>query len=103
MDAGQGALFPVVFVPIDGGTDILKGQRPFNKNHFAIGLVGYALTLQIKRFDPQPIIWHSAIGGLVVRFRHATKIACEAIKTVTIHVRRDYRGGKYLAGSTGLP
>ena len=41
------AFFKAVFTAVNLGADHFKGQRPFNKHHFAVASVSDALGFQV--------------------------------------------------------
>jgi hypothetical protein len=45
------AFFKAVFTAVNLGADHFKGERPFNKHHFAIASVSDALGFQVKRLN----------------------------------------------------
>ena len=64
MHFGQSALFKTGFGAVHMGANHLKRQCSVDKNNLAIGLVGYALGLQIKGFNAEPSFGQH-VGGAI--------------------------------------
>src|SRR5438105_2037327 len=47
-------LFPVVLLAVHLRLNFFAGQRAFDEDHLALGVVGHALPFEVERLDLQP-------------------------------------------------